>query len=385
MTYSKAIPLLFACAVLCYLTGPGTAWGHATGENYVWLNVDESHLTGRFEVHFRDLREKRHLELPSDNDAAAEAIEETAPQIHEYIREHFRILARGEVVPLEFTETKVHELPIGTFAEYHYRTPDFDVPDKLTIQNNLFFEGDRFHRSLIVIEYNKKTGERYGGEFGAMIFSPSRTEQQFDLLNVEGLLRPWDFVWQGMLHIWIGIDHILFLLALLLPAVLIRNDSGWAAVPGFRAALWNIIKIVTVFTIAHSITLTLAALDIVSLPSRLVESVIALSIVLVTLNAIFPRFRESNWLIIFFFGLFHGLGFASVMGELEFRIAQLVKVMLAFNVGVEIGQIAIVACAFPVIFLLRKSQVYLPVVLKGGSALICLVASYWFVERAFGI
>ncbi len=143
-------------------------------------------------------------------------------------------------------------------------------------------------------------------------------------------------------------------------------------------------KIVTLFTVAHSITLSLAALDFVRLPGRLVESAIALSIVLIALNNLFPRLRKG-WLVIFFFGLFHGLGFASVMGDLPFRMANLVKVVLAFNIGVELGQIAIVLAAFPIIFLLRRSPIYRPAVLVGGSIAICIVASYWFVTRALGM
>ena len=90
-------------------------------------------------------------------------------------------------------------------------------------------------------------------------------------------------------------------------------------------------------------------------------------------------------MVIFFFGLFHGLGFASVMGHIPFRISEVIKVLLGFNVGVEVGQIAIVAVLFPLIFLLRNQKAYQPVVLKCGTILITLIAGYWFVERAFAL
>ncbi|MEM8964700.1 MAG: HupE/UreJ family protein, partial [Acidobacteriota bacterium] len=156
-------------------------------------------------------------------------------------------------------------------------------------------------------------------------------------------------------------------------------------VESFKSALWTIVKIVTVFTVAHSITLSLAALDVISLPSQVVESIIAFSIVLVALNNLFPRFREGHWLIIFFFGLFHGMGFASVMGDLPFRMMSLVKVILGFNIGVELGQVAIVLVAFPILYLLRRTVFYRPVVLGGGSVVIGLLALWWFIERAFGL
>jgi hypothetical protein len=192
-------------------------------------------------------------------------------------------------------------------------------------------------------------------------------------------------IWQGVLHIWIGIDHILFLLALLLPAVLRREEGRWIAVSSFRAALWNILKIVTVFTVAHSITLALAALEIVQVPSRLVESVIALSIVLVAANNIFGVVREGALWIILGLGLFHGLGFASVMGHLPFHMEKLIKVVIGFNIGVELGQMAIVCVAFPILFLMRKNRFYVPMILKGGSIVLALIAGVWFFQRALGL
>src|SRR5690606_10156367 len=125
------------------------------------------------------------------------------------------------------------------------------------------------------------------GEYTALVFSPTNTDQVLDLTDVPRAMTPRDMIPQGVWHIWIGIDHILFLLALMLPTVLVRNGERWRPVERFPRALLNLLKIVTLFTIAHSVTLLLAALDVIRLPSRLVESVIALSIVLVALNNIF--------------------------------------------------------------------------------------------------
>ena len=129
----------------------------------------------------------------------------------------------------------------------------------------------------------------------------------------------------------------------------------------------------------------LAALDFVVLPSRLVESVIALSIILVALNNIFGKVQEGSLWVILGLGLFHGLGFASVMGHLPFRMVDLVGVVLGFNLGVEIGQVAIVAVVFALLFWLRKSTIYQPFVLRGVSVVLILIAGWWFVERAFGL
>ena len=162
-----------------------------------------------------------------------------------------------------------------------------------------------------------------------------------------------------------------------------RAEPYAPAVAGFISAT-SIFKIVTIFTIAHSITLALASLDIITLPSQLVESIIALSIVLVAINNIIPMFRDRTWVVLFLFGLFHGMGFASVMQNLPFRMPNLTKLLISFNIGIELGQLAIVAVVFPVIFSLRKWRWYNPLILIGGSLIMIVIAGYWFLERALG-
>jgi hypothetical protein len=261
------------------------------------------------------------------------------------------------------------------------------------------------------MEYNHFTGESHKESFHHVIFSPWNLKQQVDFNNIVGIRKGRNyFVWEGIRHIWIGLDHILFLVTLLLASVLVKREVAaetpgdvpgalgfistapmirprveWIPVEGFRGAFWSIFKIVTIFTIAHSITLALASLDIITLPSRFVESVIALSIMLVAINNIVPTFRDRTWMILFFFGLFHGLGFASVMQNLPFRMGNLTRLLICFNIGVEIGQLVIVAAVFPFIFMMRNSKYYKPVVLVGCSILMCIIAGYWFIERAFGL
>ena len=366
------------------LTGT-RADAHALGENYIWVNIDETRLSGRCEINFVDLKEKLGLDMTVDGSTPDEAIASTTEAVQQYMNDHYRIFAGEKQVRINVVRTQYFAGDSMDYAQYFYETEDFDIPDTLTFRNDMLFEGEPYHRSLLMLEYNRKTGEEYGPVYLALIFGPSNPEQDLNLLNVERVLTNREFIWQGILHIWIGIDHILFLVVLLLPAVLVRKEGSWVPVGSFRDALWNILKIVTVFTVAHSITLSLAALDIIRLPSQLVESTIALSIILVGLNIMFPKIREGSLWIIFFFGLFHGMGFASVMGDLPFRVVDLIKVVLAFNVGVELGQVAIVAAVFPLIYLMRNSKAYKPLVLHGGSVCICLVAGYWFVERAFGL
>lgn len=209
------------------------------------------------------------------------------------------------------------------------------------------------------------------------------------------------FLAEGVHHILIGTDHILFLLALLLPAVLCLPQAGgdrgsgapvagrspaaagWQAAASLRESTLEVVRIVTAFTVAHSITLSLAVLDVVDPPSRWVESIIAASVVLAALNNLHPLVRRTRWGLTFAFGLVHGFGFAGALKELGLGGGALLPPLLGFNLGVELGQLALVALFLPLAWLLRHTRLYQVGLLRGGSAAIALLAAAWFTERAF--
>ncbi len=193
------------------------------------------------------------------------------------------------------------------------------------------------------------------------------------------------YIIEGIWHIWIGFDHILFLLSLLLPAVLVYEVKRWQGAPTFGLALRQVVGVVTAFTLAHSITLTLASLELMSLPSRWVESAIAASVVLAAANNLWPVVERRRWLLAFMFGLIHGFGFASVLTELGLPKDALVLSLLGFNLGVEIGQLAIVAAFLPVAYLLRNTRFYRRGIFKSGSIITAVVALFWLIERAFNL
>ena len=169
----------------------------------------------------------------------------------------------------------------------------------------------------------------------------------------------------GIEHIATGYDHLLFLLALILCG----------------GTLTSLIKIITAFTLAHSITLGIAALGLVSLPSALVESVIALSIAYVAFENLFPRFALSRrWTISFAFGLVHGFGFSSILQETGLPRDNLVWALLNFNLGVETGQLVAVLIAVPALLWLKK-QAFEQHVIRGLSAIVMLVGVGLFAER----
>jgi hypothetical protein len=193
-----------------------------------------------------------------------------------------------------------------------------------------------------------------------------------------------DLLQSGVWHIWTGYDHILFLLVLLIPAVFERTAQGRSPVRDFRAAFARVTIIVSSFTIAHSITLTCAAMQWIVLPSRLVESSIAASIFAAAVLNFLPTTAgvRGAWLA-FGFGLLHGFGFASVLSEIDVGAAPLWRALVAFNLGVEVGQLAIVAAFLPMAFVLRNTKFYRTGVVYGGSTIAGLCALLWFWRRAF--
>ncbi|MCL2453647.1 MAG: HupE/UreJ family protein, partial [Alphaproteobacteria bacterium] len=193
------------------------------------------------------------------------------------------------------------------------------------------------------------------------------------------------YIVQGAHHIWIGYDHILFLLSLLLPAVLTRTKNEWLPVDGLGGAFWSTAKIVTAFTLAHSVTLSIAAFGIIELPSRFTESAIAASVIVAAVNNIYPVFTRRLWLVAFGFGLIHGFGFASVLSEFGLPPDRKIAVLVSFNIGVELGQLTIVAAVLPVLFLARNRLAYTRLVMPVGSVVISVIAFIWLLQRVSGV
>lgn len=188
----------------------------------------------------------------------------------------------------------------------------------------------------------------------------------------------------GIRHIGEGTDHLLFLLALLLPAPLLAVGSRWAGCSSVRQSLLRIVKVVTAFTVGHSLTLVLAALGFVHVPSRPIEVLIAVSILVSALHALRPLFPGREAGIAAFFGLIHGLAFATTLGELGLSRWERVASIFGFNLGIETMQLVVVAASMPSLILLSRTRGYS--MLRIGGALFAVFASLgWIAERMLDI
>ena len=383
--------------LLCFLLITGfhsTAFAHFPNQSYIYLQIQENFITGRFEISTPDLNKVFSLDLKPGLTK-----EDLAPhlfKIQEYVLQNASFNAQeGGRYQIRFTEPDI--LRAETFGDFVLLKFELEgvknVPPKINVQYDAFIQDISGHTTLLVIEENKKTGVTNNESMHSLKFTPGETNQELSTTE-NFLLRSFlAMVKSGIWHIWIGFDHILFLLALLLPSVLRYrskdevselHNNRWKPLEKFNPALLNVVKIVTCFTIAHSITLCLAAFQIITLPSRLIESIIAISIALAAIHNIYPLFSKKEWLIAFVFGLFHGFGFASVLAEKGLAGNYLGLSVFGFNLGVEIGQVAIIVLVFPILYQLRKTFLY-PKIRVYGSILLIFISLYWFIERAFDV
>ncbi len=369
-----------ALALLLLLGAALAAWAHKPSDSYLSVTVQGGTVTGRWDIALRDLDVAVGLDADGDGRITWGEVRAQHAAIAAYAAARLQAVADGQPCVMEIGTQQIDEHTDGAYTviPLTFRCADLpkSAPKSLTLSYTLFADIDPQHRGLLNLNV--------GGVTRTAILGPQAPTQTFALAaDASALQQALDYGREGVWHIWVGFDHILFLLSLLLPALGFWAARRWQPVESFAPAFWDVLRIVTAFTLAHSITLSLAALGLVSLPSRLVESCIAASVVLAALNNIWPVFHGRRWMVAFGFGLVHGFGFASVLIDLGLPQGALALALLGFNLGVEVGQLAIVTVFLPSAYLLRRSAFYRSAVLRGGSMLIALVAAVWLAERLF--
>ena len=372
-------PVISALLGLFMLMGAATTHAHSSSNAYIALQPDGEALLLRADVHLRDA--DLVLDLDTDRDGSVRWGEVSPRQVEllAWMRSGLSLQSGAATCELQPVDLLASERSDGHYLSAQWRVAcgNDARPTGLRLRYGLLFERDSLHRALVKVELP-------GAETSAVL-SPDRPETE--LLSEQP--RPaWSvfghYLIEGVWHIWIGLDHILFLLSLLLLAPLLprgQRVSQWVPQSALKPALIDVFTVVTAFTVAHSITLGLAIFGVVALPAVLIETVIAASVVLAALNNLLGGFSLKRWRLAFVFGLIHGFGFANVLLDLELPATQLAVALGGFNVGVELGQLAIVAVFFPVAWALRHTTFYRRGVVVGGSFAIALIGTWWIAER----
>ncbi len=342
-------------------------------ENYITIDLNSPKQKIVLDFESDNLEKFITLDENSNSLVSWREIRAKKQEIINFVLPHIEILADGvkckkDVINFEIYR-RIHQSYIKLFIDLSCPKPK----DEITIFYDLFFDIDSGQKAFISFKDQNNSQP--------MILSSLKSKISISLKKASKLQSFLNFLVEGIWHIWIGFDHILFLLMLLIPSVIYYEKKRITPQNSLKKTLINVLKIVTAFSVAHSITLALSVLDIVSVNTKIIEIIIALSVLFTALNNLFGFIKTKIWLIAFGFGLIHGFGFANILNEMLLTSRQVVQSLLGFNLGVEIGQIIIVSLVVPLLFMVRRSLFYKYVVLYGFSIFTAFVAVFWVYER----
>jgi hydrogenase/urease accessory protein HupE len=344
--------------ILGWLAVPVQA--HPTPFSYLDLRLSQGQLEGALVVHVIDLAHDLNVD-PAAKLLAPELAESKRDAILSLLRSRLSLTADGHMLDPELS--RIEPLFEREALALHLRFQTSGAPGLLKIQCALFPYDPQHQTFLNIYEAGTLTHQE--------IFNKDHATFDYFAGGRQGVLAVVKkFLLSGAYHIFIGPDHILFIVGLLL----------------MGGKLTRLLAIVTAFTVAHSVTLSLAALEVINPPARLIEPAIALSIVYVGIDNL--MIGKNGWdvraWIAFFFGLIHGFGFAGVLREFGLPRQALGWSLFSFNFGVEIGQICIVAIVASMLAGLRnRNQAWGERIAVAGSVVVILAGSFWFIQRVF--
>lgn len=357
-------------STLILLLAAGLAQAHKPSDSYLSLELDRGTVRGQWDIALRDLEYALGIDADGDGAITWGELRAKHREIEAYAFARLAVRSEGRECDLQPAGHLVDEHTDGGYAVLKFIAECGESrTGAIEIAYSLFADLDPTHRGLLRATIGRQTVTG--------VLGPDRPRLTLGGQGRSGFAQFLDYGREGVWHIWIGFDHLLFLICLLLPTVMGASR--------FAPAFWDVVRVVTAFTVAHSITLALAALAVIRLPSQLIESAIALSVILAALNNLRPVVQRGRWRVAFAFGLVHGFGFASVLADLGLPRDALLLSLVGFNLGVEAGQLAIVAAFLPIAYALRGTWVYRRLVFVGGSALIALIAGVWLLERGLDV
>jgi hydrogenase/urease accessory protein HupE len=332
-----------------------TAFAHEISFSHLRLEIDPNQTLVRLELPVLDLARQ----LPAGAQLLkSESLNEFKPQILELLQKRFSINNQK----LAVTGFQLEPLPAQKEVRATWTMPDVRTNSAFQIKA-LLFPDNNLHKTFLDIYKNQTLKQQ-------VIFDARNTEYAYSPAQTQNVLTViWSFILEGIHHIFIGPDHILFIVGLLL----------------LGGNLLQLLKIVSLFTLAHSVTLALATLHVLNPPASLIEPAIAASIVFVGLHSLRGSKRDLRQVFAFAFGFIHGFGFANALSEMALPQNALVWSLFAFNLGVEIGQMCIVLLVAPLLMLLRR---YYPKnavpFIRVASLAVIAAGAYWFIERVVG-
>jgi hydrogenase/urease accessory protein HupE len=363
---------------------PSMAIAHPYSASFTTIQFLEDETSFEFSIDALSIIElQEDMDINENNVLEMSEIEEEQDHLIEFLT-HTVILDKGnEQQEPEFVDIKIEKKENKEFLTLTLKYPAYQPGDTLTLNDGLYFnDAETNYVNLLTATYaggSSQAALQGENRSWTILLTEDQQEQQAGGEQAGGSATEQDpkpatkptsswlsFFKLGMSHILTGYDHLLFLFALLLRKQTFKQYA----------------LIVTSFTIAHSITLSLAVLGIMDLPSKFVESVIALSIIYVAVENIFKKEVNHRWGLTFVFGLIHGLGFANILQEMNLSKGNLASALVSFNIGIEVVQILIVLLLLPLLTYLHRLKDPSKYI-KYGSIVIIAFGAYWLVERLF--
>lgn len=381
-TASRTWRLASAALLVLLVSAEGRA--HNLGQSYVYLQIRPDAVSGRFEIALADYNRARGL-LGTGREITAANLDQRIDELKEYYRQHVAISDAREPLSIDFT-THGFQKARGGYALLSFSLGGLDaVPEVLTFDYSVLFDEEPAHRGFLLVEHNWATGTFANENRFSLIFSPNARRQDFKVTSSGRLQGFLALARLGADHVLLGLDHLFFLIALMLPAVLRRQGRQWQPLDRVGSALWHALTVVTAFAAGHAVAVTLVASGGFRLPDALVETVIAASTTLAAANILVPLFRKGLWWIVFGLSLFHGMGLAGGLMDLGVLDEHFGLSMTAFNLGVEASQALVVLVLLVLLLLASRWKVYRQVLLPAAAVGMILVSGVWIVERAFGV
>ena len=374
---AQALRRLFLLGLL--LLG-GAAQAHKASDSYLQVDAGDKGVAVRWDIALRDLDAALDIDMNEDGQLTWAEVKAAWPRIEAYALPRLKI----DGCTLRPTGQALERRNDGAYAVLMLGA-DCALTNAPVISYSLLREVDSTHRGIAKVQRTGQPLVLAMLDPSAAAATPSGAASSTAESAHAAPTGAWGFLREGIRHILTGYDHVLFLLCLLLPSVMRRTEQGWRPVAKLSQAVWPVVGIVSAFTVAHSITLGLAALKLVSLPPSFIEPAIAVTIILAALDNVWPIFPVRRVVVTFFFGLIHGFGFAGVLGELNLAPGDFAWALLQFNVGLELGQLMIVVCVTALLFLLRDRPQYRGWVIRGGSFAAILVGVLWLIERTANV
>lgn len=346
---------------------PCAALAHQSGNSYLSIVSDESGLQLQADFPVKDLPGLLQQENTDGSRLAREQVEVLGQELAGLIAASLRIEADGEIAKLRLDGQRIVLRNDGLYLSQRHIAPPLPAQaGSLVLSYPFFSDESPVARAFVKLNAN--------GRETSAVFDGRHAVQRLALRDMPRMDSLATYAREGMLHIWSGPDHLLFLLCLLLPGLSLAGA-------GLRPLATHALQVVTAFTVAHSLTLAAAAFDWIVLPEKLVEASIAASIMVAALLVLRSRSPAHQWKLALGFGLIHGLGFANGLRELGLSQDNFIGTLLAFNLGVEFGQIVVVAGVGLLMWPILRSQDTIVRIQRWGAWANLLLATGWLVER----